>query len=152
MKLHTHENVGWGKIAIPEADMHTTAYWLSFDEQATRGLGREQLAAGLNGIAHLARNLAPIYCLCEARDIGAEAHVRSPLSELPTVFLYDAIPGGVGLAEKLFDIRTDLIEACLALVRTCECDPSGCPSCMSRRWNSIASPSARLSSSFTCWT
>lgn len=129
VKLHTHENVGWGKIAIPEESLHTTAYWLAFDERATRGLGREQLAAGLSGIAHLARNLAPIYCLCEPRDIGAEAHVRSPLNELPTVFLYDAIPGGVGLAEKLFEIRTDLVEACLALVRACECD-NGCPGCV----------------------
>jgi DEAD/DEAH box helicase domain-containing protein len=129
IKLNTHENVGWGKIAIPEENMHTTAYWLSFDERATRNLGREELAAGLSGVAHLARNLAPIYCLCDPRDIGAESHIRSPLSELPTVFLYDAIPGGVGLAEKLFDIREDLVEACLALVLACECS-NGCPSCV----------------------
>jgi DEAD/DEAH box helicase domain-containing protein len=129
IKLNTHENVGWGKIAIPEENMHTTAYWLTFDERATRNLGREELAAGLSGVAHLARNLAPIYCLCDPRDIGAESHIRSPLSELPTVFLYDAIPGGVGLAEKLFDIREDLVEACLALVLACECS-NGCPSCV----------------------
>ena len=109
--------------------MHTTAYWLSFDERATRGLGREELAAGLSGIAHLARNLAPIYCLCDVRDIGAESHVRSPLSELPTVFLYDAVPGGVGLAEKLFDVRESLVEACLALAIACECE-NGCPGCV----------------------
>ncbi len=129
VKLNTHENVGWGKIAIPEANLHTTAYWLSFDEKATRGLGRDELAAGLAGIAHLARNLAPIYCLCDPRDIGSEAHVRSPLNELPTVYLYDAIPGGVGLAEKLFDVRDDLVEACLALLLACECD-NGCPGCV----------------------
>ncbi|MEO9254403.1 MAG: Zn-binding domain-containing protein, partial [Tepidiformaceae bacterium] len=129
IKLHTHENVGWGKIAIPEENMHTTAYWLTFDDRATRNLGREDIAAGLSGVAHLARNLAPIYCLCDPRDIGAESHVRSPLTELPTVFLYDAIPGGVGLAEKLFEIREDLVDACLALVLTCECT-NGCPSCV----------------------
>jgi DEAD/DEAH box helicase domain-containing protein len=137
VKLHTHENVGWGKIAIPEANMHTTAYWLAFDERATRGLGREQLAAGLSGIAHLARNLAPIYCLCDARDIGAESHVRTPLSELPTVFLYDAVPGGVGLAEKLFEVRNDLVEACLALVVACECE-NGCPGCVGPQVESVS--------------
>lgn len=129
VKLNTHENVGWGKIGIPEENMHTSAYWLSFDERATRNLGREDLAAGLAGVAHLARNLAPIYCLCDARDIGAETHVRSPHNELPTVFLYDAVPGGVGLAEKLFEVRNDLVEACLALVLACECT-NGCPGCV----------------------
>jgi DEAD/DEAH box helicase domain-containing protein len=129
VKLYTHENVGWGKIGIPEENMHTTAYWLSFDDAACEGLRRDELAAGLAGIAHLARNLGPIYCMCDPRDIGAEAQVRSPYNSQPTVFLYDAIPGGVGLADKLFDVRVELIDACLSLVTSCECG-NGCPGCV----------------------
>ena len=30
IKLHTHENVGWGKIHLPEQELHTTAYWFVF--------------------------------------------------------------------------------------------------------------------------
>jgi DEAD/DEAH box helicase domain-containing protein len=129
VKLHTHENVGWGKIAIPEANIHTTAYWLTFDSKATDGLTRDEIASGLSGIGELARNLAPIFCLCDARDIGANVQVRAPSTELPTVYLYDMAPGGVGLADKLFDVREQLIEACLALARACECD-NGCPGCV----------------------
>ena len=129
VKLNTHENVGWGKIAIPEETSHTSAYWLSFAERATRGLDREELASGLAGIAHLARNLAPIFCLCDPRDIGAEPQVRSPYSGQPTVFLYDTVPGGVGLAEKLFDVRERLVDACLEVLSACECD-NGCPGCV----------------------
>jgi DEAD/DEAH box helicase domain-containing protein len=129
VKLHTHENVGWGKIAIPEESMHTSAYWLSFDQRATQGLGRDRVAAGLLGVAHLMRNLAPIYCLCDPRDIGTETQVRAPHTALPTVFLYDSIPGGVGLAEKLWDVREDLVEACRALLLTCACE-WGCPGCV----------------------
>jgi DEAD/DEAH box helicase domain-containing protein len=55
--------------------------------------------------------------------------VRSPFTELPTVFLYDAIPGGVGLADKLYDVRSSLIDACMDVLRTCECE-AGCPSCV----------------------
>ncbi len=129
VKLHTHENVGWGKIAIPEDSLHTTGYWLSFSERATKGLGREEVAAGLAGVAHLARNLAPVFCLCDPRDIGTDAQVRSPFTQLPTVFLFDSVPGGVGLAEKLFDVRGDLVDACLAVLSSCEC-PNGCPGCV----------------------
>jgi DEAD/DEAH box helicase domain-containing protein len=129
VKLHTHENVGWGKIAIPEANIHTTAYWLTFDAKATDGFTRDEIASGLSGIGELARNLAPIFCLCDARDIGANVQVRAPSTELPTVYLYDMAPGGVGLADKLFDVREQLMEACLALARACECD-NGCPGCV----------------------
>ncbi|MGH2608585.1 MAG: DEAD/DEAH box helicase, partial [Tepidiformaceae bacterium] len=145
VKLNTHENVGWGKIAIPEESFHTTAYWLTFDEQATRGLQRDEIAAGLTGIAHLGRNLAPVFCLCDPRDIGADVQVRAPFSELPTVYLYDSIPGGVGLAEKLFEVREDLVEACLALVLACDCD-NGCPGCVGPQVesNSPAKRAARV--------
>ncbi|MCC6958827.1 MAG: DEAD/DEAH box helicase [Dehalococcoidia bacterium] len=129
VKLNTHENVGWGKIAIPESNLHTSAYWLMFDEAATAGLDREQIAAGLSGIGELARNLAPIFCLCDARDIGANVQVRAPSTERPTVYLYDMIPGGVGLAERLFEVREQLIEACLALAKACACE-NGCPGCV----------------------
>ncbi|MBI2767084.1 MAG: DEAD/DEAH box helicase [Chloroflexi bacterium] len=145
VKLNTHENVGWGKIAIPEANMHTSAYWLSFDERATKGLDREQIAAGLGGVLHLMRELAPIYCLCDPRDIGGEAQVRAPHSELPCVYLYDSVPGGVGLADKIFDVREDLVEASLALVRSCECE-WGCPGCVGPQveTRSAAKKAARL--------
>jgi len=129
VKLYTHENVGWGKIAIPEANMHTSAYWITFDERATGGLGREELAAGLSGIGELARNLGPMFCLCDPGDIGANVQVRAPSTELPTVYLYDMTPGGVGLAERLFEVRQPLIEACLALAKACSCD-DGCPGCV----------------------
>ena len=129
IKLHTHENVGWGKIGIPEENMHTSAYWLSFDERATKGMDRDQVASGLDGVANLLRNLAPIYCLCDARDIGTQTQVRAPYNQLPTVFLYDAIPGGVGLAEKLFELRGDLVDACRALLLACPCE-GGCPGCV----------------------
>ncbi len=145
IKLHTHENVGWGKIAIPEENLHASACWLSFNDAATKSLARDEIAAGLSGIAHLARNLAAVYCLCDARDIGSAAQVRSPHTELPTVFLYDAIPGGVGLAEKLFEVREDLLQACLALVLTCDCE-SGCPGCVGPQVeaNSPARKAARI--------
>jgi DEAD/DEAH box helicase domain-containing protein len=129
VKLHTHENVGWGKIAIPEESLHTSAYWVSFDDRATKGMRRDQVAAGLAGIAHLAQNLAPIYCLCDSRDIGSQAQVRSPFNGMPAVFLYDTVPGGVGLAEKLYEVRDDLLAACRSQVEQCDCD-DGCPGCV----------------------
>lgn len=129
VKLHTHENVGWGRIAIPEESMHTMAAWFAFGAAATEGLGRLEVAAGLEGVGHLARRLAPVFCLADPRDIGAEVQVRSPHTGLPTVYLYDLVPGGVGLAPRLFALRRTLLEACLGAVQRCACR-WGCPACV----------------------
>ncbi len=69
----------------------------------------------------------------------------SPHSERPAVFLYDAIPGGVGLADKLFEVRDDLLDACLALASACDCE-IGCPGCVGPQveTNSPAKKAARL--------
>ena len=32
IKLDTNENVGWGRISIPEESRHTTGYWFSLDD------------------------------------------------------------------------------------------------------------------------
>ena len=56
IKLHTHENIGWGKIHLPEQELHTTAYWLCVpplvaDKMAARG--KAALQAGLVGLGNV---------------------------------------------------------------------------------------------------
>jgi DEAD/DEAH box helicase domain-containing protein len=129
IKLETNENVGWGRINIPEESRHTTAYWFSLDEDATDGLARSELQDGLWGMAHVLRHLAPIFLMCDPRDLQAVAQVRSPFTERPTLFLYENQPGGVGMAPRLFEMHGRLIEAALELVARCRCE-GGCPGCV----------------------
>jgi DEAD/DEAH box helicase domain-containing protein len=129
IKLHTHENVGWGKIQLPEETHHTTAYWLTLAEAALPRLSREDLEAGLVGLAHVVGQLAPLYLMCDPRDLGARAEARSPFTRAPTVYVYERLAGGVGLAEKLYAVHADLQGAAAAHVAACRC-AAGCPSCV----------------------
>jgi DEAD/DEAH box helicase domain-containing protein len=129
IKLHTHENVGWGEIHLPEETMHTTAYWLTLPETATAGVSRTDLEGGLVGLATVLANIAPLFLMCDPRDLGLQPEVRSPFTRRPTVFLYDRIPGGVGFGERLYQQHSDLLTAAADLVRRCPCD-RGCPSCV----------------------
>ncbi len=129
IKLDTNENVGWGRISIPEESRHTTSYWLSLGADATEGLARGDLQDGLWGMAHLLRNLAPIFLMCDPRDLQALAQVRSPFTERPTLFLYENQPGGVGMSRRLFEIHARLIRTALEVVSRCSC-PAGCPGCV----------------------
>lgn len=129
IKLDTNENVGWGKISIPEESRHTTGYWFALSPATTDGLARGELQDGLWGLAHLLRNLAPIFLMCDPRDLQAVAQVRSPFTERPTLFLYENQPGGVGSAKRLFEIHSRLMQAGLTLVQRCGCN-AGCPGCV----------------------
>ena len=67
-------------------------------------------------MAHLLRNLAPIFLMCDPRDLQAVAQVRSPFTARPTLFLYENQPGGVGMARRLFEMHARLMDAALEAV------------------------------------
>jgi DEAD/DEAH box helicase domain-containing protein len=58
--------------------------------------------------------------------------VRSPHSEQPTIYLYEAVPGGIGLSERLWDRHADLLAGAADLIASCGCD-AGCPACTGPR-------------------
>jgi DEAD/DEAH box helicase domain-containing protein len=132
IKFDTHENVGWGEIHLPEETMHTTAWWIGLAPTLTAHLTRDELENGLLGLGHVVANVAPLYLMCDPRDLGVHVELRSPITQVPTVFVYDKAPGGVGLAERLFHTTGDVLAAARSLVAECRCD-DGCPACVGVR-------------------
>jgi len=129
IKFHTHENIGSGPIHLPEQTLHTTGYWLTLDRELWNALGRETLEAGLQGMAHSLRHVASLRLMCDPRDLGAVAEVRSVTTKLPTVTVYEIYPGGVGYASRMYDLHHQLLDDAASLVRECPCT-AGCPSCI----------------------
>jgi DEAD/DEAH box helicase domain-containing protein len=129
IRFHTHENIGAGPIHLPEQTLHTTGYWVTVDEELWRSLGRETLEAGLQGMAHSLRHIASLRLMCDPRDLGSVAEVRSVTTQLPTVTVFEVYPGGVGFAPRLYDLHRELLDDAAALVRDCPC-VAGCPSCV----------------------
>ncbi|MDR1651968.1 MAG: DEAD/DEAH box helicase [Synergistaceae bacterium] len=130
IKLRTHENVGYGHIHLPEEQMHTTAFWLSLDEEhlppPDRESGKNQ---SLYGLANLVRGIAPLYLMCDRTDIIVKGHERDPHFRKPTLFVADNVPGGIGLAEALYDLGMGLFSSCLDAAANCKCS-WGCPACI----------------------
>jgi DEAD/DEAH box helicase domain-containing protein len=143
IRFHTHENIGSGPIHLPEQTLHTTGYWLTLDAELWNALGRETLdhptksgdfagtpgEAGLQGMAHALRHVASLRLMCDPRDLGAIAEVRSVTTKLPAVTIYEIYPGGVGYASRMYDLHHQLLEDAASLVRECPC-AAGCPSCI----------------------
>jgi DEAD/DEAH box helicase domain-containing protein len=127
LKFVTDENVGWGPIDLPELELQTTAYWLTADG-AARGWRRNELDVALLGAGRAIQTVASVLLMVDPRDLGLVTQVRSPHQEAPTIYLYEAIPGGVGLSERLWERHDELIAAADALITACGCE-TGCPAC-----------------------
>jgi len=131
IKFGSHENVGWGEIHLPESTMHTAAYWLEFPEDVGNRLElkEKELGEALCALANTMRQVAPVQVLCDPSDIRAQAMLRAPFSSMPSVYLYETYPGGVGFSEKLYTHHRAMLEATLSLLKGCACK-EGCPSCV----------------------
>ena len=81
------------------------------------------------GISTMLRQIAPLYLMCAPRDIAVLYRTRDPFTRKPAIYLYDNCPGGVGLAEKVFDMLPMLLRSARDAIRECPCE-AGCPSCV----------------------
>ena len=129
IKLYTHENIGWGKIRLPQDDLHTGAFWLTLPDAAIKGATRGEVEGALYGLAQVLVNVAPLLLMCDTRDLHLATQVRSPHTGAPTVFLWESVPGGVGFGQHLYDETAQLLRIARAVVEDCGC-AAGCPGCV----------------------
>jgi len=150
IKMGTLENVGSGEVELPQQEMQTTSAWLSVPATTLARVSpsREELIDGLRAVTYLLHHLAPIFLLCDVRDLGAwlgdttpaetgvvatRESTRRRLLEAeqftPTIYLYDSHAGGIGLAERVFEILPQLLRHGLDTLEGCRC-AWGCPSCV----------------------
>jgi len=94
----------------------------------------------LAGLGRVLGHLIPLYAMCDRRDVGILTEVRSPQTRRPTIYVYDAIPCGVGLSEQILQLYPELLTRAGELVRDCSCD-AGCPSCIGP--GAVAHPRAK---------
>lgn len=154
IRFGTHENIGFGPINLPDLEHHTVAaYWAVPDAQA-RGdsPGADdpaRRAAVALAVAHAVRHVSAMVLMCDVGDLGHVVTAGHPGSwgpvlvpgrrpspdavlhatAQPYVVLYDANPGGAGLAATAHDLGADLLARARTIVSSCGCE-QGCPTCM----------------------
>jgi DEAD/DEAH box helicase domain-containing protein len=158
LKFYSTENLGYGEIALPDQEMHTTAFWITIrpEDFGEIGLTLTELLEAIAGVGYAMQHMASFLLMCEPRDFGrciGDPYLNWFLRESsipnsgqppggwfpeceeetkgfrPTMFLYDAYPGGVGLSSSLFRMRKELLEGTRSMILGCTCK-HGCPSCV----------------------
>jgi DEAD/DEAH box helicase domain-containing protein len=94
---------------------------------------RAELSQGtrsaLGGLAYVLSNLAPLFLMCAPQDIQVNSETRSPVTQLPTIVIYERTAAGVGFSQRLFELHDQLLSSALELVSDCRCK-DGCPACV----------------------
>ena len=80
IKFFTNENVGSGKLELPENEMHTTAFWLTLQHELLAGLPftLSERQSGIFGLIHALASMAALLLMCDRRDLGAAVGERPP--------------------------------------------------------------------------
>lgn len=129
IRFRTHENIGSGPIHLPEEELHTSAYWFSLKDEITSRWSPNDLQYALLGLSNVMVHLAPLYLMCDPRDVHVVPQIKAVHNKRPTLFFYDRYPGGVGLSERLYDLHRELLRQAEELISSCGC-LSGCPACV----------------------
>ncbi len=156
IKFFTMENVGDGKLELPENEMHTTAYWVTLRRPLVESLpfSISDRQDGMFGLLYALESVATLLLMCDRRDLGTAIGERPPAPGAgiepseglpenwnpapgdpqreffePNLYLYDAYPGGIGFSEPLYKVHSLLMEKTRELIASCACE-HGCPSCV----------------------
>jgi len=154
IKFFTNENIGAGKLELPENEMHTTSYWLTLERALVESLpfSISERQSGMFGLLHAMESVATLLLMCDGRDLGTAIGERPPkpgaegeefapmtmedamqreVKEFfePNLYLFDAYAGGIGFSEPLYRMHELLMAQTRELIVGCECE-SGCPSCV----------------------
>lgn len=129
VKFEDRDSIGWENLDLPERTLDTAAFWVVPPQDGInqcRKHGRVP-SEGLKGIANIMGEVVPLFAMCDVMDIGTT--IDSSNTGHPTAFVYDRHPGGIGFAEKAYEMMEEVMTACMMVAEECACE-DGCPSCV----------------------
>jgi DEAD/DEAH box helicase domain-containing protein len=127
----SEELLGEEPLDLPSIKFKTVALWFGIPVKALGQIAEKGLdfAGGLHAAEHAAIGILPLFALCDRNDIGGLSTPVHPDTGKAQIFIYDAYPGGIGIAEKGYEMIEDLWQATRNVIAECPCE-DGCPSCV----------------------
>ncbi|WP_440222822.1 DEAD/DEAH box helicase [Dokdonella sp. MW10] len=158
IRYYTHENIGYGPVTLPDQEMHTSSVWWQLPQHELERLftSRQEMLDAFLGAAAALHLVAKVAVMADASDLqkavgsgdgawfasgdgrgrgtlrSTDGSVSNPDRHdtfVPTVYLYDNFPGGIGQSEPLWHRQRDMVTHARELVDRCACK-AGCPACV----------------------
>ncbi|MDY6881454.1 MAG: DEAD/DEAH box helicase [Thermodesulfobacteriota bacterium] len=129
--LPGQELMGVYSLDLPPQTFETIGFWIEIEPALKRFVEEKghHFMGGIHAIEHATIGIFPLFALCDRNDIGGICYTHHNQVGKSAIFIYDAYPGGVGLARRGFEIVEELLKETMKLIKECECE-DGCPSCI----------------------
>ena len=133
-KIQTQSNdiMSAHNLEMPPVTLQTMALWLKLPNRLQEMIEEHKLdfAGGIHAVEHAIISMYPLHLLVDRSDVGGVSTPSHPdLGGKSGIFIYDGHRGGVGYAEKGYDLIEQVLDGTLKAIESCPCE-SGCPSCI----------------------
>src|SRR2546421_8346865 len=129
-RISTQEAMDVIPLDLPQTSFETEAVWYLPEPDQLEGLeSLPKLLGALHAAEHTMIALLPLRAMCDRWDIGGLSTNLHYQTGRPTVFIYDGHSGGVGIAERGFDVFEGWVGDTASMLEGCPCE-RGCPSCV----------------------
>lgn len=130
LQLHVHHKKPFRSFSDPAAANDPSNLVTLCETCHQRVEQAVRIKSGLSGLGYIFSHLAPLYLMCDLRDLGIFIESRwKPAGYAPVIMLYDAFPGGIGLSEALYRKYDDILDDARTVIEHCPCS-LGCPACV----------------------
>jgi DEAD/DEAH box helicase domain-containing protein len=149
VRVADEKEIGVYPLDLPDVMLDTQALWVTLPP-LPRGArpSFESFGGALHAGEHGMIGLLPLFAMCDRADIGGLSTPVHRQSRLPTVFVYDGYPGGVGISRRGYDAFESLARDTLGVITRCPCE-RGCPACIQSpkcgNWNEPLSKEGAVS-------
>ena len=149
VRVADDKEVGVYPLDLPDVILETQALWVTLPPLPREARPNfESFGGALHAGEHGMIGLLPLFAMCDRADIGGLSTPVHRQSRLPTVFVYDGYPGGVGISRRGYDAFESLAGDTLGVITRCPCE-RGCPACIQSpkcgNWNEPLSKEGAVS-------
>ena len=100
--LADHREIDMTALELPPTRFATQAVWFELDDATLAGFPPLLLLGSLHAAEHAQIAVLPLLAMCDRWDIGGLSTNAHPQTGVPTIFIHDGHPGGVGITRIAF--------------------------------------------------
>jgi DEAD/DEAH box helicase domain-containing protein len=109
----------------------TEGCWLEIPDELRLQVEQQRMhfMGGIHALEHAMIGILPLLVLTDRNDLGGISQPAHPQLKRASIFVYDGVPGGVGLTRQAFAKAEEMLGRTQEVIQSCSCE-TGCPACV----------------------
>lgn len=125
------KSIGIVPLDLPKLEFETEGLWVEIPDHVRDKIESDRMhfMGGIHALEHAAIGIMPLLVMTDRNDLGGISIPFHSQIGKAAVFVYDGVPGGLGLSRQAFENPKMLLERTFETINACPCE-TGCPACV----------------------